>query len=635
MTTSPITRPQSVLTGASGSKPSITTTNIETLLVASEEKAVPLRQPSEQQNDKIAFIFNNLSQVNLPQKCEELLDVVTEECWPWVAQYLVMKRASIEANFHNLYSNFLDQLKLSNFTKTVIDETLRNIKVLLKLEKNAANYSDKSLLKNLGHWLGLLTIAKNKPILHVEINVKSLLLEAFLKGTQEMQYVVPFVTKVLESTGRSRVFKPPNPWTMALMNILAEIHALQDMKLHLKFEIEVLCNKIDITVDSLKPGTVLQEANPIQIKEYQLCNSSNFAGQCMPPPSLPGDPMSEAVAVAMGHAKRAESTPLLPTMPNFHTQSFLTSSSVSVSEAVGMSNVPGQQGSSSAGATPTPQAQQQQQQQQHAQHQQQQQQSLTPAHSTPTQAQLQLHPSAAAAVISNASVVGPIGGTVVAGATSLPPIIMPSTEKIFNYAEINVSSLRGLEQHITIKNIPSITELSKQTQILDLVRNAIEVAVQEVLGVVMDRSVRIAVSTVETLVKKDFALDSDENHLRAAAHVMSRNLTASMAMITCKDYLASTIAKSIKQKMIPTFNRNSNPLQEAQIEQISNTLAAENLNITCAFIQKTCAEKSVHEVEKRLAPEFELRKSARSENRHYCDNAALTYQVSTRPALTN
>ena len=64
-----------------------------------------------------------------------------------------------------------------------------------------------------------------------------------------MQYVVPFVAKVLESCAKSKVFKPPNPWIMAIMNVLAELHQEQEMKLHLKFEIEVLCNKLEINLD--------------------------------------------------------------------------------------------------------------------------------------------------------------------------------------------------------------------------------------------------------------------------------------------------------------------------------------------------------------------------------------------------
>ena len=48
-------------------QPSIAnTTNIDTLLVATPSEEI--KEPSEQVQDKIFFIFNNLSQVNLVQK---------------------------------------------------------------------------------------------------------------------------------------------------------------------------------------------------------------------------------------------------------------------------------------------------------------------------------------------------------------------------------------------------------------------------------------------------------------------------------------------------------------------------------------------------------------------------------------
>lgn len=62
-------------------------------------------------------------------KVEELKETVKEEFMPWVSQYLVMKRVSIEPNFHSLYSNFLDTLKNPEFVKMVLNETYRNIKV--------------------------------------------------------------------------------------------------------------------------------------------------------------------------------------------------------------------------------------------------------------------------------------------------------------------------------------------------------------------------------------------------------------------------------------------------------------------------------------------------------------------------
>ena len=52
-----------------------------------------------------------------------------DEFYDWFAQYLVMKRASIEANFHPLYLSFMDMLSSSKLNKSVLRETYRNIKV--------------------------------------------------------------------------------------------------------------------------------------------------------------------------------------------------------------------------------------------------------------------------------------------------------------------------------------------------------------------------------------------------------------------------------------------------------------------------------------------------------------------------
>jgi len=55
--------------------------------------------------------------------------VFEEEYTQWLAQYLVMKRVSIEPNFHILYSNFLDCLKIAPLKKVVLEEVYRNIAV--------------------------------------------------------------------------------------------------------------------------------------------------------------------------------------------------------------------------------------------------------------------------------------------------------------------------------------------------------------------------------------------------------------------------------------------------------------------------------------------------------------------------
>lgn len=498
-----------------GSRPSIANaTNIDTLLVATE-KDEKITAPPESLQDRTAFIFNNLSQLNLQTKCDELREIISDEYWAWISQYLVMKRASIELNFHVLYSNFLDTLKIPDVNRMVTKETFRNIKVLLRSDKVMANFSDRSLLKNLGHWLGMLTLARNKPILQIDLDLKSLLVEAYQKGQQELLYVVPFVAKILESCSKSKVFKPPNPWTMAIMNVLAELHQEQDLKLTLKFEIEVLCKNLEIDVAQLKPSCYLKDPERIRRLEFQL--------------SQP------------------------PKKDNSQVVSHLNIATTSLNEPE-LVAVPGQTASS------PPVAQNN---------------SVTPTSSV------------------------------------APP------EPRFSYMDIQLAGNAALQTHITVS--PSILLFQSQPHLKPLIRTAIERAVQEWIVPVADRSIKIALQTCEQIIRKDFALDSDENRMRSAAHYMVRNLTAGMAMITCRDQLLTSISTQLKVVLQNALAAASTQ-QKEMIEQAAGHIAQDNTELACAFIQKTAIEKAIPEIDKRLASEIELRKIARQEGRYNVQN---------------
>ncbi|XP_029908642.1 CCR4-NOT transcription complex subunit 1 isoform X3 [Myripristis murdjan] len=495
--------------------PSINTTNIDTLLVATDQTE-RIVEPPENVQEKIAFIFNNLSQSNMTQKVEELKETVKEEFMPWVSQYLVMKRVSIEPNFHSLYSNFLDTLKNPEFVKMVLNETYRNIKVLLTSDKAAANFSDRSLLKNLGHWLGMITLAKNKPILYTDLEVKSLLLEAYVKGQQELLYVVPFVAKVLESSLRSMIFRPQNPWTMAIMNVLAELHQEHDLKLNLKFEIEVLCKNLSLDINELKPGNLLKDKDKLKSLEEQLS------------------------------APKKEAKPPEEMLPIVTTGNFIPFAAA---------------------------------------------------------------PSTPAATTTTCTTTGP-----------------PTPQ--FSYHDINVYALAGLAPHININvNIPL---LQAHPQLKQCVRQSVERAVQELVHPVVDRSIKIAMTTCEQIVRKDFALDSEESRMRVAAHHMMRNLTAGMAMITCREPLLMSIATNLKNSFAAAL-RAPTPQQREMMEEAAARIAQDNCELACCFIQKTAVEKAGPEMDKRLATEFELRKHARQEGRRYCDPVVLTYQAERMP----
>jgi len=607
-TSSTIVRP----TGSTiGGRPSIAnTTNIDTLLNA-KQKSGPqesINVPNEKLQDKVSFIFNNLSLINMEQKKTDLSDALGEEhgYTAWLAQYLVMKRASIEPNFHTLYSSFLEKMGDDKLYDAVLKETFNNIRVLLSADKSIANFSDRSLLKNLGHWLGMITLARNNPILMVDLDFKPMVIEAYHNGQQELLYVVPFVAKVIESCAKSKVFKPPCPWTMGIMNLLSELHQEHGLKLNLKFEIEVLCKTLNIELHTLQPGQLLKDydkLNQMAIRSFGVGQKPHpiLAPPQAPPPtsggrgmvtSTPMDPMSVG------------SMPMMATM-------------------MAGSHGPGSAGAGMGAALmATPQ-----------------QQAIPPPQFMPPtsgQQPFNMEQTPAENAFSTGGQgampafqhVAPVSTASGAGAAIAAQHPMRPVDPKFHFTDINTSNLNGIVPHITVDN--RLTLLKDQPDLVQLIKIAIEKSIQEWATPVIERANKIALTTTEQIVKKDYSLDPDENRMRSAAHNMVRDLTSGMAMITCRDHLLQSIKNHLKHFMV-TLGRNLTQQQTEAIETTVTVIASDNVELACAFIQKKAIEKAILEVDKRLKMEYEQRLVAKKEGRRYYDQVAMTYQQERMP----
>ncbi|VDN21116.1 unnamed protein product [Gongylonema pulchrum] len=231
-----------------------------------------------------------------------MVNELDDDFIPWLAQYLVMKRVSIEQNFQPLYNLFLMALENKRLEEFVKLETFRNIKILLRSDKRqaASNFGDRQLLKNLGLWLGALTIARDHPIVTADLDMKTLLMEAYYKGQQELLYVVPFVAKILASCSKSVIFGPNCAWIRAIFKILAELHCQPDLKLNLKFEIEVLCKELGVDLTKLATEDVLKDTErliklPQQLSDLKALKQPDLQVPTSPVPALRPE-VPEAVA---------------------------------------------------------------------------------------------------------------------------------------------------------------------------------------------------------------------------------------------------------------------------------------------------------------------------------------------------
>jgi CCR4-NOT transcription complex subunit 1 len=127
---------------------------------------------------------------------------------------------------------------------------------MLNSERTLQNSAERATLKNVAVWLGTITLARDMPIKHKNLSFKDLLIEGYDSG--RLIVAIPFVCRTLEPCAKSKVFKPPNPWLMAVVSLLAELYHYADLKLNLKFEIEMLCKGLDIDLDAVDATTVLR-----------------------------------------------------------------------------------------------------------------------------------------------------------------------------------------------------------------------------------------------------------------------------------------------------------------------------------------------------------------------------------------
>jgi CCR4-NOT transcription complex subunit 1 len=224
--------------------------------------------PDENTSDKITFVLNNVSKRNLEEKFNELASTLEDKHHQWFAHYLVEELAKMQPNFQELYMRILQNFNQSILWSEVLRETYVSCARMLNSQATMDSTSERTNLKSLAGWLGSLTLARNQPILHKNISFKDLLIEGH--DTQRLLVAIPFTCKTLCHAAKSRIFRPPNPWLMELLGLLSELYHCFELRLNLKFEIEVLCKDLQLDIKEVEPLDIirgrplLQENNMLQ-----------------------------------------------------------------------------------------------------------------------------------------------------------------------------------------------------------------------------------------------------------------------------------------------------------------------------------------------------------------------------------
>ncbi|KAF1968861.1 Not1-domain-containing protein [Bimuria novae-zelandiae CBS 107.79] len=268
-------------------------------------------EPDEEVQDRVLFVLNNVSERNLHEKMRDLTQAVEDRHHQWFANYLVEERAKMQPNFQQLYLDMLDLFNDRVLWAEVLRETYVIVIAMLNSEGSLGT-TERGHLKNLGGWLGSLTIARNQPIKFRNISFKDLLIEGF--ATDRLLLVIPFTCKVLAQAAKSVIFQPPNPWLMEILSVLKELYEHAELKLNQKFEIEVLCKGLNIDPKDIEPSTCIRMRPQVE-EEYM--------GQMPAPDGLePFGDMGGLLGLqrARGPSERFSSAVITAALPDFRPQ---------------------------------------------------------------------------------------------------------------------------------------------------------------------------------------------------------------------------------------------------------------------------------------------------------------------------
>ncbi|CAN6300160.1 unnamed protein product [Urochloa humidicola] len=455
-------------------------------------------------------MINNISTSNMEAKAKEFNEVLQEQYYPWFAQYMVMKRASIEPNFHDLYLKFFDKVNSKSLNKEIMKATYENCKVLLQSDLIKSSSEERSLLKNLGSWLGKFTIGRNQTLRAKEIDPKILIVEAYERGL--MIAVIPFTSKVL--------FK-----------------------------------NLSVDMKDVKPSSLLKD------RIRQVVGNPDFSNK-----DVSTSQTSAAVEVSSG---------IVPSMSHVELQPEINSSSR---------------------ATSLP--------------------SMLNQYAAP----IRLPPNS---MVEDDKVALIMPEQVSSHSlTQAAPPQTPSPSP-FSLSQLMAAIPRA---DIYFRINEKLNSLGPQLQYSKIMDVALDKAIKEIIGPVIQRSVTIASRTTKELILKDYAMESDDGTISRAAHLMVGTLAGSLAHVTSKEPLRVALLSHLRN-LVQNLISNSETT-----EQISQILVNDNLDLGCALTETVATRKAVEMIDGDIKQPFsQLRRQKELQGAAYYDVSPYTQGLTRVP----
>ena len=158
-----------------------------------------------------------------------------------------------------------------------------------------------------------------------------------------------------------------------------------------------------------------------------------------------------------------------------------------------------------------------------------------------------------------------------------------------------------------LKFPPPSGSVASQTRLREVVTEAVTHAVYEIIGSVVERSVTIAAIAAASLIHKDFSCEEDAERLREASQRSVRELASSLALVTSKEPLRTSMTNYIRKVQAES------PAEQAFPEGTILMCINDNLDIACEIVENKAADQAMPELEAHIQRETEARTQWRLE----------------------
>jgi CCR4-NOT transcription complex subunit 1 len=196
--------------------------------------------------------------------------------------------------------------------------------------------------------------------------------------------------------------------------------------------------------------------------------------------------------------------------------------------------------------------------------------------------------------------------------------VMASAPK-YKLSDFKPSIFQSLNSMLEIN--PNILLFRHHPHLKTYIHTPIEQAINESFQTVQ-RSLKVATSAAETIVRKDFLFNPDEQQLRTSARNMVAYLSSGLVLITARSPLQEQIQSYIKAHFhtvlgLPpasTMNQSDQTTSD-MIQQASLDIATGNIELCCCLLQRITISRAIQLIDQRLTNDIEQRQRCRTEGR--------------------